>query len=144
MKKTLVVTSLFLVSVISACESDSRLHSVSGAPVVTEGKIVLVNYWAEWCKPCREEVPVLNELAQTNSDVVVVGVNFDGLPTTAAIEQAQKLGIEFPLLAQEPDGRWGQPWPEVLPTTLVIGEDGRWIKTLVGPQTAEDLKVALQ
>ncbi|GAB2896629.1 hypothetical protein GCM10027180_28260 [Microbulbifer echini] len=87
---------------------------------------------------------MLNALAQNNSDLVVVGVNFDGLPKSTVIEQAQKLGIEFPLLAGEPEGRWGQPWPEVLPTTFVIGADGRWKKTLVGPQTAEDFRAALQ
>ncbi|WP_444919580.1 TlpA family protein disulfide reductase [Microbulbifer sp. CnH-101-G] len=144
MKKVLGAISLSLASAISGCDSDSRLHTTGGEPVNTEGKTILVNYWAEWCKPCREEVPVLNELAQTNSDIVVLGVNFDGLPSPAAIEQAQKLGIEFPLLTEEPEGRWGQPWPEVLPTTFIIGRDGRWQKTLVGPQTAEDLRAALQ
>ncbi|QFT55755.1 TlpA disulfide reductase family protein [Microbulbifer sp. THAF38] len=144
MKKILGAISLSLVSAISGCDNNSRLHTTGGESVNTEGKTILINYWAEWCKPCREEVPVLNELAQANDDVIVLGVNFDGLPSPAAIEQAKKLGIEFPLLTEEPEGRWGQPWPEVLPTTFIIGRDGRWQKTLVGPQTAEDLSAALQ
>ncbi|BBM02684.1 thioredoxin [Microbulbifer sp. GL-2] len=143
-KGTLGIAFLFLASVISGCDSDTRLKVSNGEPIAIEGKIVLVNYWAEWCAPCREEVPVLNQLAQTHNNLVVVGVNFDNLPDSVVSEQAQKLGIEFPLLLIEPEGRWGQPRPQVLPTTLVIGADGRWKKTLVGPQTAEDFQAALQ
>ncbi|WP_445365774.1 TlpA family protein disulfide reductase [Microbulbifer sp. ANSA001] len=133
-----------MASGISGCDSGVNLKSSSGALIETEGKIVLVNYWAEWCAPCREEVPVLNQLAQANSNIVVVGVNFDNLPDSVVSEQAQKLGIEFPLLSTEPEGRWGQPRPDVLPTTLVIGTDGSWKETLVGPQSAEDFKAVLQ
>jgi len=143
-KGILGVAFLCLASVISGCDSETKLKVSGGEPIATEGKIVLVNYWAEWCAPCREEVPVLNQLAQTHNNLVVVGVNFDNLPDSVVSEQAQKLGIEFPLLRIEPEGRWGQPRPQVLPTTLVIGADGRWKQTLVGPQTAEDFQAALQ
>ncbi|MFA0810624.1 TlpA family protein disulfide reductase [Microbulbifer epialgicus] len=133
-----------MASAISGCDTSRGLRSVSGEAIASEGKIILINYWAEWCKPCREEVPVLNKLAKTHNNIVVVGVNFDRLPDPVVMEQAQKLGIEFPLLSSEPEGRWGQPRPEVLPTTLIIGIDGSWKKTLVGPQTAADFKAALQ
>ncbi|MCO1334041.1 TlpA family protein disulfide reductase [Microbulbifer sp. OS29] len=119
------------------------MSSLEGEPVNTSGKILLVNYWAEWCKPCREEVPVLNQLNQRNENIVVIGVNFDALSAAEIQVQAEKLGIEFPVLASEPLGRWGQPKPEVLPSTFIIGADGQWRKTLVGPQDSEDFLSAL-
>ncbi|WKD50822.1 TlpA family protein disulfide reductase [Microbulbifer spongiae] len=120
------------------------MKTVGGEPIDTEGKILLVNYWALWCKPCREEVPILNQFAQSQENIVVVGVNFDTLPIPVVTGQMAKLGIEFPVLSSEPAGRWGQPRPDVLPTTLIINADGTWKKTLVGPQTAAEFRLALQ
>ena len=73
----------------------------------------------------------------------MVGVNYDQLPPETIVVQAQKLGIEFPLLLEDPAARWGQARPSVLPSTFIIGTDGRWRATLVGPQTLEDLRAAV-
>ena len=105
---------------------------------------MLVNYWAEWCAPCREEIPELNAFHRNNAEhALVVGINFDQLPVAQVREQADKFGIEFPVLAKEPVARWGQPRPQVLPSTLVIDADGNWLGTLVGPQSEESLKQAV-
>ncbi|WP_084535596.1 TlpA family protein disulfide reductase [Microbulbifer donghaiensis] len=130
---------------ISACSGDSiRFPTVDGESVEPAGKVMLVNYWAEWCKPCREEIPELNHLVGSDARVLVVGINYDQLPAETIDAQAKKLGIDFPVLAAEPAGRWGQPRPEVLPTTFIIGADGQWQRTLVGPQTLESLRAALK
>ncbi|WP_238152159.1 TlpA disulfide reductase family protein [Microbulbifer sp. A4B17] len=129
---------------ISACAKDpNALKAVDGEFLDISGKTLLVNYWAEWCKPCREEIPVLNQLAHSNKDIVVIGINFDGLSVGEIQQQADKLGIEFPVLTVEPEGRWGQAKPEVLPSTFIIGPDGRWQKTLIGPQERDDFVSAL-
>ena len=139
-----LLACLLLVAATSACDRDaSRLETIGGGAVVTEGKVLLVNYWAEWCKPCREEIPELNHFAGEAGDVQVVGVNYDQLPPETIVVQAQKLGIEFPLLLEDPAARWGQARPSVLPSTFIIGTDGRWRATLVGPQTLEDLRAAV-
>lgn len=128
------------------CEhGSSGLQSLDGKLLQTEGKILLVNYWAEWCAPCREEIPELNAFYEKHkADVLVLGINFDQLPAEQVRQQAGKFGIGFPLLAAAPEGRWGQPMPQVLPSTLIIDASGQWQRTLVGPQSAESLADAIE
>ncbi|WP_368456614.1 TlpA family protein disulfide reductase [Microbulbifer sp. TYP-18] len=137
---------MFLLSVagISGCNrGGDGLQTIGGEPVPTSGRVLLVNYWAEWCKPCREEIPELNHFAREMDGVQVVGVNYDQLPAETVARQARQLGIEFPLLADDPAWRWDRPRPSVLPSTLIIGPDGRWRVTLVGPQTTDTLREAV-
>ena len=103
-----------------------------------DGQWVVINYWAEWCAPCREELPELNEL-NARAEVQVLGVNFDGIqgePLTTLIE---KMGIEFPVLLADPRARWQLEQPSVLPTTLVLTPDGVLEHQLTGPQTLAEL-----
>ena len=57
----------------------------------------MVNFWAQWCGPCRKEIPELNELSLDNAEksLQVLGVNFDDDPHAKTLEIAQKMGIEF-------------------------------------------------
>jgi len=103
------------------------------------GQWVVINYWAEWCKPCIKEIPELNALDQRYPTVTVMGVNYDGLSGDELLGQAQELGIEFGLLASDPAPQLGVPRPVVLPTTLILDPQGRLTETLVGPQTLESL-----
>ncbi|WP_323844896.1 TlpA disulfide reductase family protein [Microbulbifer magnicolonia] len=136
---------LWFLAAISACSGGGdTLATVDGRAIETSDKILLVNYWAEWCKPCREEIPELNHFARDGDNVQVIGINYDRLPAQTIRAQAEKLGIEFPVLAAEPAGRWGQSLPTVLPTTFVIGADGQWRRSLVGPQTVESLRAAVE
>jgi len=136
---------LFTALLAGGCERQrDGLPTLDGESVRTEGRVLLVNYWAEWCAPCREEIPELNQFYREHRDqVLVLGINFDRLPAAQVKEQAKKFAIEFPLLAAAPEGRWGQPTPQVLPSTFVIDRSGQWRKTLVGPQTAESLAEAV-
>ena len=136
---------LWLVAAISGCEQEGdRLTGIDGQRIDIKGKVLLVNYWAEWCKPCRKEIPELNHFDSASDNVRVIGINFDQLPADQTAAQAQKMGIHFPILAEEPAARWDQPRPTVLPTTFIIGRDGKWRKTLVGPQTEASLEAAIK
>jgi thiol-disulfide isomerase/thioredoxin len=107
------------------------------------GKWVIVNYWAEWCAPCREEIPALNALMRERSDLLVVGVNFDGLEGEALTSVIGRMGIEFPVMVGSPRQAFPHPMPEVLPTSLVITPEGELVRSLVGPQTRETFAAAL-
>ena len=97
----------------------------------------VINYWAIWCKPCREEIPELNQLNQIEN-VVVLGVNFDGKVGQALISDSADLGIAFDII-DDPASNLNISRPSVLPTTLVLSPEGTLVATLVGPQTAESI-----
>lgn len=97
----------------------------------------VINYWAIWCKPCREEIPELNQLNQIEN-VVVLGVNFDGKVGEALVSDAGDLGIAFDII-DDPAASLNIARPSVLPTTLVLSPEGLLVVTLVGPQTAESI-----
>jgi thiol-disulfide isomerase/thioredoxin len=107
-----------------------------------DGQWRLVNYWAIWCKPCREEIPALNVVDQ-RENIVVLGVNFDRKQDQELADQAAELGIAFELLTNDPGPMLGAPRPEGLPVTLVVSPDGDLVNTLVGPQTEESLLAAI-
>jgi thiol-disulfide isomerase/thioredoxin len=107
------------------------------------GDWVLVNYWAEWCKPCIQEVPELNRL-DGEQGITVLGVNYDGVTGDALAAQIDALDIAFAQLPSDPAAELGIDRPQVLPTTVVIDPDGRRVATLVGPQTAETLREAME
>ena len=106
-----------------------------------EGRWLLINYWAEWCAPCRKEIPELNELHadRATTGVAILGVNYDGLTGDKLTDLIEKMGIEFPVLVEDPRARWAQDPPPVLPTTLVIDPQGKLHSVLVGPQTHQSL-----
>ena len=96
----------------------------------------VINYWAIWCKPCREEIPELNQLNQIEN-VVVLGVNFDGKVGEALVSDA--VISELPLTSLMTRAYLNITRPSVLPTTLVLSPEGTLVATLVGPQTAESI-----
>ena len=109
-----------------------------------KGRWVLINYWAEWCAPCRREIPELNSLHRdrARSGAVVFGVNYDGIAGDELHALAQKMGITFPVLAEDPRGRFVYERPTVLPTTVIVGPDGEVFRIMVGVQTVETLQDA--
>ncbi len=64
----------------------------------------MLNYWAEWCGPCRTEIPELNVLAEQlkGKKIGVFGVNFDNVQGEELKSASEKLGIAFTVLAQDP------------------------------------------
>jgi len=79
----------------------------------------IVNYWSEWCAPCRVEIPMFNRLRLrlAKSNVIIVGVNFDEDPRDLTLEIANHMGIEFQTLSQQDLDLLGLKPPNVLPTT---------------------------
>ncbi len=122
----------FLAVLITSCEDQS-------AVLPAQGQWRVVNYWAVWCSPCREEIPELNRLHKSR-DLVVFAVNYDGKQGEALASQAAMMGINFIILAQDPGPDLGIERPRVLPTTLLVNPAGRVTDTLVGPQTQETLR----
>jgi len=106
-----------------------------------EGRWLVVNYWAEWCGPCRTEIPELNAAAKDwqAQGITVLGVNFDGLRGDELKKASQALGIDFTVLADDPAERYDLPRSEALPVTYIIDDKGKVREQLMGEQTAEGL-----
>jgi len=100
------------------------------------GKIVLLNLWATWCVPCREEMPALDALEAElgGQDFAVVAVNIDkGGPEKAAKFLKETGAAQLPLYT-DPTGKLFATVKAVgMPTTLIVDRDGKEIARLVGP-----------
>lgn len=101
---------------------------------------LVVNYWATWCGPCRDEIPELNELAALEPQTLrVVGVNYDAPQGPKAKEQSDSMGIEFDNISIEAAENMGLVTPSTLPTTFIL-RNGKVLQELKGPQTMADLR----
>ncbi len=130
---------LITVAVLAACEPRHQATADNAAE-----RWLVINYWAEWCKPCREEIPELNRLAAELPDQVSVqGVNYDGLSGSDHDASAELMGIAFPSSGEDPATQLNIERPRVLPTTYLIAPDGKLAHTLIGPQTYEGLRKLL-
>jgi peroxiredoxin len=90
------------------------------------GKVVLVNFWATWCAPCREEMPSIEQLRRTmeGEAFVVLAVNV-GESASAARAFAETMPLGFALLL-DPDTNVSRAWgARALPATYIVGADGR-------------------
>lgn len=141
MIKRLLITSLFLLGCSSDTATDFALLDGGSVNLQSPQKLVLINYWAVWCAPCRKEIPEFNQLLTDHGDQVsIYAVNFDGSQGELLRTEIDKLGIEFPSLLADPRGIWGLEPVQVLPETLVVSAEGKLLQRLIGPQTLETLK----
>ncbi len=140
------LSALLLLTLIAACGKPdyTTLHGESGRFSDHEGRWILINYWAEWCKPCIKELPELNEFQRRyGARATMFVVNFDGIGGDELAAQVKRLAIETPVLLQDPAPVLGYERPKALPTTFVFGPDGTLRQTLLGPQTLASLAAAI-
>ena len=108
-------------------------HVVSLADL--KGRVVLLNFWAAWCLECRSEMPDLERVHRELGPhgLTVVGMNSrEGVAAVRAY--AKDLGLTFPLVLDS-DGTIGRAYGVIgLPTSFLIGRDGRAVALAVGPR----------
>ncbi len=100
------------------------------------GKVVLLNVWATWCLPCREEMPALDKLETKlgGKDFEVVAVNIDKGGSDKAASFLKETGATHLALYTDPSGKLFSTLKTVgMPTTLVIDRNGKEIGRLIGP-----------
>ena len=110
---------------------EGRFHDIA----TLKGKVVLVNFWATWCPPCRREMPSMDRLARklTGEDFVVLAVDVgEDADTVEAFLSQLDGGHAFPILL-DTRGRTMQAWgTSGLPTTYLVDRQGRIAYTAVG------------
>ena len=106
------------------------------------GKVVVLNFWATWCEPCREEMPSLNQLKQSlkGLPVEMFAVNVgEGEGRINAF--LGKVPVEFPVLLDR-DTQASRAWKvRLMPTTFILGTDGRVRYTFSGGRDWADPSV---
>lgn len=113
-----------------------------------EGRILVLNFWASWCPPCREETPLFVELAKQYGPQKVrfVGIAIDDLEPVKEFVSA--FGVDYPILMGNMDAitlsrRLGNRY-EGLPYTVIVGPNGEIIARFQGGMKREQLEPALQ
>ncbi|HEX5726197.1 MAG TPA: TlpA disulfide reductase family protein [Longimicrobiaceae bacterium] len=105
------------------------------------GRVVLLNVWATWCKPCREEIPDLQRLYLANRPrgFEVVGVSVDAAGQEQAVREfVQELGVTYPVWL-DPDERVSSTFATLgVPSTFLVGRDGTLLWKKLGPVRADD------
>ncbi len=97
------------------------------------GRLVMLNFWASWCVPCREEMPAIERLYQEfrNKGFVILGVNVRD-KREDALALMKELGVTYPVVF-DPPGRWVLAYGAWgLPNTYLIGPSGEGIARLRG------------
>jgi cytochrome c biogenesis protein CcmG, thiol:disulfide interchange protein DsbE len=105
------------------------------------GNVMIVNIWASWCAPCREEHPLLLELTK-DSRFVLAGINYkDGAAN--ALGFLAELSNPYDVIGTDPNGRAAIEWGVYgVPETFIVGRDGTIRHKHVGPLDADDLQGA--
>jgi peroxiredoxin len=110
-------------------ELDGRGHRLADY----RGKVVLVNFWATWCAPCREEMPSMQRLRErlAGRPFVVLAVNLDE-PEARIRTFLSQMKVDFTVLL-DPGKKAASAWgARILPASFVIGPDGRIRYSVVG------------
>lgn len=107
------------------------------------GRWVLVNFWATWCVPCREEMPYLDELARGNADqLVVLAINMRE-PEDQVRAFVDELALALPVLLEPDDATLLAYGIYGLPMSFLVGPDGVLVERVAGPVTPGEIESRL-
>jgi cytochrome c biogenesis protein CcmG, thiol:disulfide interchange protein DsbE len=122
---------------------DFSLETLSGETVSLSdfrGQVVLINYWATWCNPCRAEMPLLQRYADRyQKDLVVLAVN-DGEPVDQVKSFVKELNLALPILLDPSETVTQQYRIRGFPTTMFVDQDGKIRYQHIGILNEEQLK----
>ena len=115
---------------------DLTMTTLDGTTITTEelkGKVVIVNFWATWCLPCRTEIPDLIKLqTQYKDHLVILGVLSEDEPGPKVSQFAVDYKMNYPIVPETPEIAAAFTGIYALPTTFMVGPDGRIMQKHVG------------
>lgn len=137
-----IIISFFIFTGCKSSYSDFTLMDLDGNEISLSDfnrKVLILNFWATWCPPCREEIPdfveVYNEYE--SKDVQFIGVSNEDISTLKSF--VEDYDVSYPILIDDANimGKWGI---SAIPTTFVFDKNGQIIFKNVGMMTGEQLK----
>lgn len=142
-----LVAACLLWAAVAACAGELKVWSGGRTPTISlrdldgkshdlatyRGQVVLVNFWATWCEPCRDEMPSIQRLKKklAGKPFVVLAVNLDE-PESRIRNFLSKMPLDFPILIDQ-EKKVTKNWKvRALPASFIIGRDGRIRYSLTG------------
>ena len=105
------------------------LTDLDGHPISNQdfkGKVVLLNFWATWCGPCRAEIPTLVELQQHYAGkVLIVGLSIDTGPPESVKAFAEQFSVNYPVAIANADLEQAFGGVSAVPSTFIVNPEGR-------------------
>ncbi len=109
-----------------------KLPGLDGKPLSladSRGKVVLLNFWATWCGPCREEIPDLIELQNKYKDrLQIIGLAVDEEESAPVAKFVRESGINYPVAMASPELRFKYGGIAALPTSFILDSEGRVVQ----------------
>jgi thiol-disulfide isomerase/thioredoxin len=113
-----------------------NLTDLSGRSITADaltGKVVLLNFWATWCLPCREEIPFLMALQERYPEqLAIIGVSVDERPESEVKDFVDTVGMNYPVAMSNLPLEHGVGGISAVPSTLVINREGRVVQRHLG------------
>lgn len=140
----LILSGFFVAGVISQALAESKpvdrdalyflddmgaTHSLN----TYQGKPILLHFWATWCLPCIDEMPVLNELQHQFPDLVILPLSFDSKAETISTFYDKHLIANLPVIRDDHQKAFRATGSTGLPASLLIDADGNVVYTHTGP-----------
>ncbi len=153
LKMVALFAALLAVSVLAGCTTPASpasdvpqfsFSSLEGKTIAMKdlgNKVVIVDFWATWCGPCREEVPHLNTLYSElkGKGLEIVGISMDTDGTDSVKDFAREFRMQYPIVIG--DEKVAESFGGIigLPTTFIIDRNGRIAKKYIGLPLADDM-----
>jgi len=156
MARRLLLVMIFALIIAGCSKGDSGQSLTGGAPDFTlpavdgsmvsmadySGKVILVDFWATWCPPCKEMIPVLSKLHKRYSDrgLVILGISLDrdGLEALGAYVHENMIPYKIVMADNKITKAFGGV--STIPTLYIVDRDGRLVRKLTGYQSYGQLE----
>ncbi len=147
MKRILALAALLVLSLSPLSAEDNTAYNFKLADIMStniielsqyQGKVVLVNFWATWCPPCRAEIPDMVKLQKKyKKDLVIIGVSLDRDGVDVVKKFAKSYQINYPIVMGDSELTLKYGGVRAIPTTFLVDQDGDIGKKIVGSRDFE-------